>query len=743
MIRLRVHLRGAVQGVGFRPFVYRVAKELRLKGYVLNDTFGVEIEVEGKREDIERFLLKLREEKPPLARIHSKRIEFLEPFGYEDFEIRDSVKRKGGEISVLPDVATCKECLGELFDPENRRYLYPFINCTDCGPRFTIVTELPYDRENTTMRSFRMCPECEREYRDPLSRRFHAQANACPRCGPHVSLYSAEGKKMAEGGEALKMLTDAIRKGKIAAVKGVGGFHLICNATEEKIVRTLRERKRRKEKPFAVMFKDLQQLERYAEPTDLERSLLLSPERPIVLVRKKKDLAPSVSPGLRKVGAMLPYSPLHHILLSSLDFPIVATSGNLSEEPIVKDNGEAFEKLSSVADLILIHDKEIRRRCDDSVIKVIGGIPTPVRRSRGYVPLPVSLPFKVRRTLAVGGMLKNTFALALEDKVFLSQHVGDTDSLTTMEVFEESVLDMFSLYRFEPEAVACDLHPKYETTKWAERFARERGIELLRVQHHHAHILSCMAENGVRGRVLGIAWDGTGLGDDGTLWGGEFLIVDYEGYERVFHFKPLKLIGGERAVKEPWRVAVSILFHLYGREAISLIGERYRDLSEREVENLYVVWERGINSPPSSSVGRLFDAVSSLLGIRQTLSYEGQGAMMIEDLYDPSIKDHYPFDIEGKEVDWRPVFEAILKEEDTSIACSRFINTLAHVSLEIARIVGVGEVCLSGGVMQNDPLVTKMKELLSREGFRVYIHRLVPPNDGGLALGQAVCKGRV
>ncbi len=738
--RFRISLQGAVQGVGFRPFVYNLATELSLRGFVINDSHGVLIEVEGPEQKIVEFLIRLNREKPPLAHIFSQEVEELSPKGYEDFTIRESDSKGEKEVFILPDVATCDECLRELFDPKDRRFLYPFINCTNCGPRFTIIEKLPYDRPNTTMKLFKMCPLCQEEYKDPKNRRFHAQPNACPQCGPHVSLFSREGKLLAEREKAIKKTVEALQEGKIVAVKGIGGFHLMCNATDEEAVQKLRERKKRQEKPFAVMFKNLEQVLEYGEPTDLEKALLLSPERPIVLINKKKELAPSVSPGLKKVGAFLPYSPLHHILLSELPFPVVATSGNLSDEPIVKDNEEALEKLSEFADYILLHNREIKRRCDDSVVKVIGKTPTPIRRSRGYAPLPVKLPVELPfKVLAVGGMLKNTFALGQGNVAFLSQHIGDIDNLTTLSAFEEAVFDLMNLYDFQPQLVVCDLHPRYETTRWSEKFSRERGIKLLKVQHHYAHILSCMAENDLTSQVLGIAWDGTGYGEDGTLWGGEFLLCDLQGYKRAYHFRPFPLIGGEKAVKEPRRVALSLLFEVFKKDAFGVIEERIKEFSETQLRTLYKAWESRINAPLSSSVGRLFDAVASLLGIKHKLSYEGQGAMMLEDLYDPSVKDHYPFLIHEGVIDWEPTLLALLEERDKALAVSRFMNTLARITLQVAREVGMSKVCLSGGVMQNDPLVSKIKELLTEEGFEVFTHRKVPPNDGGLSLGQLLC----
>lgn len=731
-MRIKLEIIGAVQGVGFRPFVYRLAKELDLRGWIINIPEGVKIEVEGENLDV--FLKRLQEEKPPLAYIYSISFEYAEEVGYADFEIKESHSEGKREVFILPDIGTCDECLKEIFDPKDKRYMYPFTNCTHCGPRFTIIEKLPYDRPNTTMKVFKMCQECEREYNDPTNRRFHAQPNACPKCGPQVFLYDKEGSLLGEGEEAIDLVIQAVKEGKIVAVKGIGGFHLICDATNEKAVNTLRMRKRRQEKPFAVMFKSLQQLKEYARPTNLEEALLSSPQRPIVLVEKVQNSLPeTIAPGLKRIGAFLPYSPLHYIILSKLDVPIVATSGNYSEEPIVKDNEEALNKLSEIADLILVHNREIKRRCDDSVVKVVGDIPLLIRRSRGYAPLPVKLPYKLKnKVLATGGMLKNTFAIAWDDKVFISQHVGDVENYQTLKSFEEMVFDLMNLYQFEPEIVVCDMHPRYETTRWAQFFSEERNIPLLKVQHHYAHILSCMAENGIEDEVLGIAWDGTGYGEDGTLWGGEFLVCHYKTYRRVYHFKPFRLIGGEKAIKEPKRVALSLLLELFGEKALDF----NLPFDRKELEMLFNAWSKGINSPFSSSVGRLFDAVCSLLGIRHINNYEGQAAMILEDLYNPTIKDHYSYSIEGQIIDWHPTILDILQDKEREKVPSRFINTLAKIALDIARRVGIEKVCLSGGVMQNDPLVSKIKEELTKNGFLVYTHQKVPTNDGGLCLGQ-------
>ena len=740
--RLAVKINGLVQGVGFRPFIYRLAIELNLCGFVMNNTEGVYIEVEGEEEKLREFLIKIEREKPKLARIDNIEFSLLEALDYKSFEIRESSKEGKIGAFLLPDVSVCDDCLKEILDPLDRRYKYPFTTCTNCGPRFTIAEAFPFDRENTTMKDFVMCSECSKEYKDPSNRRFHAQSIACSICGPWLSLYSSSGDLVAEKEEALSLSVEFLKEGKILAIKGIGGFHLVCDATREDVVKLLRERKRRKEKPFAVMFKNLDELMNYAYITEVERNLLISPQRPIVLVKSKDKLAYSVAPKLKRIGAFLPYSPLHYLLLNSLSFPVVATSGNLTGEPIVKDDEEALIKLSKIADFILIHNRHIRRRCDDSVVKVIGGIPTPIRRSRGYVPEPIKTPFRLnKKVLAVGGRLKNTFSIALENMVIVSQHVGDIENKESLETFEEMVFDFMKLYDFEPDIIVCDLHPRYETTQWAKSFSEERGIPLISLQHHYAHILSCMVENLIEGKVLGIAWDGLGYGEDGTLWGGEFLEVTYTDYKRLFHFKPFKLIGGERAIVEPARIALSLLFEVFGENALSFNLPSVRFYGERDIKNLFLAWIKGINSPLSTSAGRLFDAVASLLNISHRISHEGQASMMLEDLYRDDVKDYYPFEIKGKEIDWSPMLVALIEDKEKDKVPSRFINTLAHICLEVAKKVGLEKVCLSGGVMQNAPLVSKIIELLEREKFKVYVHRKVPPNDGGLSLGQAIYGG--
>ncbi|NPA32880.1 MAG: carbamoyltransferase HypF [Aquificae bacterium] len=735
MKRVRLKLKGVVQGVGFRPFVHRLATGLSLRGFVLNNAEGVLIEIEGEEDKLYEFLRRLEEEKPRNARILKKEVEFLPPVGFRDFTIR---KSEGGrkEALVLPDIATCEDCLREVMDPNDRRYRYPFTNCTNCGPRFTIIERLPYDRQNTTMKYFRMCEDCRREYEDPTSRRFHAQPNACPRCGPELYLCSPSGKPSQRGQKALELALELLREGKIVALKGIGGFHLLCDATNEDAISLLRRRKRRPHKPFAVMFPSPESALEFLELSEEELELLLSPERPIVLARSKGKLPELIAPGLSRVGAFLPYSPLHHILLSDFGKPVVATSANLSGEPIVKDNTEAMEKLSGLCDALVVHNRPIKRRCDDSVVKLVGGIPTPIRRSRGYAPLPVFLPKALKkRVLALGGMLKNTFALGEGDKVILSQHMGDIESAEALSVLEESVFDLMELFGFEPEVIACDLHPRYETTRLAKRLSRRLGIPLVGVQHHFAHALSCMAENALEGEVLAIVWDGTGYGTDGTLWGGEFLRVSLRSFERLYYFRPFPLLGGEKAIREPRRVALSLLLESFGK--VIPEGWARGAFGERELSLLIRAHERRINAPLSSSVGRLLDGVSSLLGVLHEATYEGQAPMMLEELYERGERSSYPFYINGNQIDWRPAIRRLVSERDKRRGATLFINTLAEVCLEVARRAGLRDVCLSGGVMQNDPLVSRIRELLEGEGFRVYTHRVVPPNDGGISLGQA------
>ncbi|NOY54115.1 MAG: carbamoyltransferase HypF [Deltaproteobacteria bacterium] len=734
-MRIELRLRGAVQGVGFRPFIYRTARRLGLCGYVVNEPSGVTIEAEGTREKIDRFLKIIESDSPPLAKILHRTTAFIPPAGYNDFEIRRSEEGGDRKAVLIPDLSTCRVCTEELLDPGNRRYRYPFINCTDCGPRFSIIEGLPYDRSRTTMKRFTLCPDCRREYEDPGNRRFHAEPNACPVCGPRVRLIDPAGKEIADGGKAIDRLLAEIRRGRIAAIKGVGGFHLVCNTTCEASVFLLRKRKGRSNKPFAVMFKDLDQVRRYADPTEEEETLLSSPERPVVLIRKREGQLTAVSPGLATVGAFLPYSPLHTVLLSALPFPIVATSGNFSEEPIVKGNEEAERRLSPLADFLLLHNRPIRRRCDDSVTRIIGKKPRLLRRARGFTATPMILPAKRKeKILAVGGQLKNTFALAFDDQVIVSPHIGDLETPEGMDHFESALSDLCRIYDFTPDRIVHDLHPGYATTRWARGRA---DIETTPIQHHYAHILSCMAEHGLTDTVTGIAWDGTGYGPDGTVWGGEVLRCTPTEYERLFHFRPFPLLGGDKAVFEPRRVALALLMEIYGERAFAMDLPPIRAFRQAELHFLEKAWEKRINAPLTSSVGRLFDGVASLLGIVQILNYEAEGAMKIEDRVLPGIDGHYRYNFEEGIIDWRPLIEELIHDREQEKVPARFVNTLARIIIDCAHRAGRKRICLSGGVFQNRPLTERAERLLRKDGFSVFTQSRIPCNDGGLSLGQA------
>jgi hydrogenase maturation protein HypF len=746
LVRVRLVIRGAVQGVGFRPFVYRLATELGLNGWVLNSAQGVFIEVEGKRDLLRQFARRIESDKPPRAFIQSLEQSVLDPIGYTTFEIRHSEESGEKSALILPDIATCADCLRELFDPTDRRYLYPFINCTNCGPRYSIIESLPYDRPNTTMRAFPMCSRCQEEYEDPLDRRFHAQPNACPECGPHLELWDEKGVRLAKHHEALLRATEAIREGWIVAVKGLGGFHLVVDARNDNAVRRLRERKRREEKPFALMYPSLERVKAHCEVNEVEERVLRSPESPIVLLRRKEPeaVAPAVAPNNPYLGILLPYTPLHHLLMRELGFPIVATSGNLSDEPICTDEQEALHRLSGIADLFLVHNRPIARHVDDSVVRVLMGRELVLRRARGYAPLPVPVKEPLPPLLAVGAHLKNTVALSVDRQVFLSQHIGDLETPQALDAFRRVIADVRGLWEHQPQAVACDMHPDYLST----RAAYQMGLPVTTVQHHVAHILSCMAENELEPPVLGVSWDGTGYGMDGTIWGGEFLIVREGDWERFAHLRPFRLPGGDRAIREPRRSALGVLHELFGDGAWHLIEKAF---PESEYRVLRQMLRRGINVPLTSSAGRLFDAVAALVGLRQVVNFEGQAAMELEFLtHEVRTDETYPFSLaEGGSpcvLDWSPTVLAVLQEvrhgTSPSLIATRFHNTLVEMIVAIAHAAGLERVALSGGCFQNAYLTERAVHRLTEEGFRPYWHQRVPPNDGGIALGQVVGAAR-
>ncbi len=737
--RLRAVVRGAVQGVGFRPFVYRLATEMGLRGWVLNSSQGVFLEVEGAEAELREFLLRLEREKPAISSIHSLEYWFHDPVGYTGFEIRESAVGEKTAL-ILPDIATCAECRREVEDPANRRYHYPFTNCTNCGPRFTIIESLPYDRPRTTMKKFTMCPDCAREYHDPNDRRFHAQPNACPACGPHLELWDPSGSVLAARNDALVRAAEAVRAGQIVAVKGLGGFHLLVDAGNNAAIRELRRRKRREEKPFALMFPSLELIEEHCHCSGLERRMLRAPESPIVLLRRKpkSGLPASIAPGNPNVGAMLPYTPLHHLLMKELGFPVIATSGNLSEEPICTDEHEALKRLHGIADVFLVHDRPILRHVDDSLVREVAGRELVLRRARGFAPLPVQVAGELPTLIAVGPHQKNTIASSVREQVFVSQHIGDLETAQSLEAFERVNTAFRDLYELKPAALACDMHPDYLSTQYAKR----AGEKVITVQHHYAHVLSCMAENRVAAPVLGVAWDGSGYGPDGTVWGGEFLRVTQAGYERVAHLRTFRLPGGEKAVKQPRRVALAMLYEIYGEAAFSMDVAPVRAFSGEELRVLQSMMQRELNSPRTSSVGRLFDAIASLTGLRQVCGFEGQAAMELEfAIGDRTSDESYGFTLrpgeDGLVLDWEPLVRGVVADASPlATKAQKFHNTLSRIIIAVAERVGEPQVMLSGGCFQNRYLSEVVIRHLQAAGFHAYWHQRIPPNDGGIALGQ-------
>ena len=747
MHRVKVVVSGVVQGVGFRPFIYRLAHKHRLAGYVTNTSRGVEIEVEGKEEDIDAFIKAIPKNSPPLALISSIKTYPLTPLGEKAFLIKKSKVYTYRSTLISPDVCICEDCLRELFDKNDRRYRYPFINCTNCGPRYTIIDDIPYDRANTSMRKFPMCKECAAEYNNPKSRRFHAEPNACFKCGPKVFLYDKEKRPIFCNDPILETIK-LLKKGFIVAIKGLGGFHLAVDAENSKAVMKLRKRKPRKEKPFAIMSKDLDDICQYANISEADRKLLTSLERPIVIVPKKEKnpLSEGIAPRIKNFGVMLPYTPLHYLLMEGGFLALVMTSGNISEEPICIENDEAFSKLRGIADYFLIHDRDILQRSDDSVCQIINEKVRLIRRSRGYVPLPIFFDRDLPQVLACGALEKNTICLTKENKAFISQHIGDLENLESLQFFEHVISHLKRILEIEPEIVAYDLHPQYLSTKWA---LEQKGIKLIGVQHHHAHILSCLAENGDFSKVIGLALDGTGYGEDGRLWGSEVLVVDKASYKRLAHLAYRPLPGGEKAIKEPWRMAISYLYPIYGRKLLELSLPLKEVIEKKKIEKIIYMIEHDINCPLSSGLGRLFDAVSAMLGIKYYIDYSAQAAIELE-MCQEETDEGYEFFIDTKEMPWKidpnPVISAIVEDlrrgVSRGIICGKFHKGIVNILVRICNLArektGLKKVALSGGVFQNAYLLTQMENRLKELGFVVYSHSQVPCNDGGISLGQAM-----
>jgi hydrogenase maturation protein HypF len=783
--RRHIHIRGIVQGVGFRPFVFNLARHHQLSGYVLNSTAGVIIEAEGREASLTQFLDALHRNAPPLAQIEHVAVTTLDPAGYQLFEIRESQDEPGQLVPVSPDVSTCDDCLRDFRSSANRRHGYPFTNCTNCGPRYTITRKIPYDRPLTTMACFAMCGRCRHEYENPSDRRFHAQPNACPDCGPSLALVTSAAAAASPADQTtplrspvapvletghlaapiqfdqpreslarIREVRRLLREGRILAIKGLGGFHLACDPFNNAAVEALRERKKRSDKPFALMVPDIENAERFCIVSGQARAALESPRRPIVILQRRPDagIPAALAPGNNTLGVMLPYTPLHYLLFGdSLDAPpefqaLIMTSGNLSEEPIVTGNREAAARLHRIADAFLFHNRDIHTRVDDSVVRIFESKERVLRRSRGYAPFPIALSFPVAEILACGAELKNTFCLTKEHHAFLSQHIGDLENYETLTFFQQTLERMKELFRIQPIAAAYDLHPMYLSTKLALALD---GVEKIGVQHHHAHVASCMAENGLTEKVIGVAFDGTGYGTDHKIWGGEFLVADFAGFDRRAHFRYIPLAGGDTAVREPWRLALSYLLDTFGPRFDSLDLPLLRRIPAKKLASVRTMIERNINTVPTSACGRLFDAVAALAGVRDEVNFEAQAAIELECSVQPGVNAAYPFEIsasEPAEIDVRPAIEAIVRDviaaKPLGWIAAAFHNTIAAIVLEMCRRLraaeGIRHVCLTGGTFQNLYLLEHAVTALRSDGFEVFLHSRVPPNDGGIALGQAV-----
>lgn len=725
-----ITIKGIVQGVGFRPFIYKIAVDSKLVGEVYNHSKGVTIKLNTIPNKIDEFIQRIQKEQPLLSKIDSIDYEKIILQNFNDFSIvetRDSHK----QITIMPpDISICEDCIDELNDPANKRYQYPFITCTNCGPRYTIINYLPYDRKNTSMDTFIMCNECNTEYTDPLDRRYHAQPIGCPNCGPKLELRDNNGHVISEN--EIEKCVEFLKAGKILAIKGVGGYHLVCDATNEDAVERLRSRKNRPHKPFAVMVKDINKAKEIAKVNEKEQEFLESIERPIVLLEKLKDdkiLSQNVAPNIDKIGLFLPYTPIHYILLEKLDFPIVATSANLIDEPLCVDS-TSINKLFFVWDYCLDHDRDIINGCDDSVLAVVNNKSLFFRRARGYAPKAIKLPFKLgNNILSVGANQKSTIAIGFEDNIILSPHIGDLNTVGSIEYFKQNIENLKRIYDFRPDVLVSDIHPHYESTKYVNSLETKS----VQIQHHYAHILAVMLEKNIQEEILGVAFDGTGLGDDRNLWGGEFLKCNLNDYERVAHIKYFKLLGGEKAIKEPRRVALSLLFEIYGKDAIDLKHPTIESFTKSELHSLYISWEKNLNTPLSSSMGRLFDAIASLANVIQVMSYEGQSGAMMESLYDWSIKESYNFVIEDGQIDIIPMIKEVLKEQNTNTIISKFFNTIVTIIQTIYMKYSL-RVVLGGGVFQN---IVLLKLILGKIPEVVFSND-IPPNDGAISLGQII-----
>jgi hydrogenase maturation protein HypF len=746
--RRKIEIRGIVQGVGFRPTVYRLAKIYDLKGSIFNDSKGVTLDIEGYSKNIDSFLEELKKNPPPLSNIEKIISKDLKVENFREFKIIESEKGEEKKTLVSPDIATCEDCKKELLDKDDRRYLYPFINCTNCGPRFTITKELPYDRKNTTMKKFDMCEKCRTEYEDPSMRRFHAQPNACGKCGPHLEILDFEGIELK--GNPINRAIKLLEKGKIIAVKGLGGFHLACNAKDMKAIKVLRERKMRSCKPLALMARDIPTIEKFVKVPEEERKLLQSPRSPIVLLKKKKKCAlpGNIAPSNNFLGFMLPYTPLHILLFEKLEV-LIMTSGNKRDEPIIFDNKNAIERLEGVADYFLIHDRDIWMQTDDSIARIVDNEPLLLRRSRGYAPQPLRCPiWNEKKIIGFGAHKHNTFSISRGDEIFVSHYIGETDNIETIKAFERGIEHFTNFFDILPDIAVVDLHPEYQATKFGKKWAFDYNKPLIEVQHHHAHIASCLVDNRLDEKVIGVAWDGTGYGEDGKIWGGEFLIADLEGYERKAHLQYIPLPGGDITVKEPWRMGAVYLYDIFGNGFSSLGIDFVKTLDNKKWSFIRTMIDKRVNSPLTSSIGRLFDAVSSILGIRSSINYQGQAAIELEMIAKEDEQKFYQFDIirsiNTYIIDPKKVIESIVEDIKKGTAngyiSMKFHIGLAEMIVDVSNLLreetNINKVCLSGGVFQNMILREEATKRLKKERFEVYNHKKLPPNDGGVSAGQ-------
>lgn len=743
MITLKVKVVGIVQGVGFRPYVYNLAHKYDIKGWVNNDDMGVNILLYAKEENTQNFLNELKTNPPKLAKIDSIEIEKITNIKeYKTFEIIESTSSNNKSTIVSPDMSICDDCINEINDNSNFRFNYALTNCINCGPRYSIIKTVPYDRCNTSMADFILCEKCEEEYKNPSNRRYHAQPVACEKCGPSLKLYNQNNMNIYNNIEAIKETANLIDKGHIFAIKGLGGFHLVCDATNDETIKRLRDLKSRPNKPYAVLFKDINSIKNYTILTSKEEELLDSKEKPIVLVDMNKNslLSPYINPNVEKLGCFISYTPLQNLLFRYLKNPIIATSANLKDEPIIRTKEEIFEKLGNVVDFVLDYNREIVNACDDSVIQIVEENIIKLRNARGYAPTSIKVKKAInKKVLSLGANQKSTITLAFENNLISSPHIGDLSTIDSVEYFERTIETFKNFYDFKPEILVCDKHPNYESTKYALKMKeKEPNIEIVQVQHHYAHILSVMAENALENDVLGFAFDGTGYGDDGNIWGGEVFIANRKDYKRVKHIKYFRLLGGEKAIKEPKRVALSLLFDNFSLdEILSLDNPVVKAFGQNEIKMLYTMWQKGLNAPLTSSVGRLFDAISSFANILHVQTYEGETGLQIEQNYDKCITDIYTYTIKNEEIDLSYMIKEIVKDSDKKLICSKFINTIVEIILDISNIYKDYPVVVSGGVFQNKTILSLLIKRFSKADKVLYFNKEVPSNDGGISFGQA------